>query len=369
MNHEEKGSFFSMAARLTLPQALADIVVESLFVPQWGSHHREGPYLQDHLASMMDQHLAIAKGHFHPEVPEGVRSLISAMHSEFTQALQFILLHDLEKMNCLTLHYEDGTKRAITWPEWLELIEQSQWRTSLLRHEYDGVPLFCAQEHKIAQISYYQEIDGHKRHHGPLAADRLREYQCFSEVLLRAIDLHEVVFQFPVGGINIPLAQKYVQSWPCKDLDFLLLVTYIDQAASIGQDGQPQLGNYIWFAKSCLAMRQYERLLVLVENAHQRGWRVDKHVLNKALQLVCKAPDAFESETAGQVFDRLHRDYTLPSVTREQVLQILAPFNLMIGLKDLIASDMVRDGKISSTSGAALADQNKAVRAALNQLR
>jgi hypothetical protein len=245
-------------ARGSVPRSLFPDVERSFLVPQWGPHHTEGLFLRDHLERVAEALFDAAEGKFSPQIPDRTASLLKEASQRFVgEAWSHVFLHDLEKMNCLTLAYQDGRRESLTWMQWLAKGRTTEDGRAAIQGDAQALRRFC-QALELDHISYFQQG---KRFvtHGRRAAARLRRMQGSSNVLVRTVETHEIAYQFSGGTnrVNIRLFRRFFGDWSEQDVSFALLVNYADQMGSWGVDGTPVLDHFLNMA--CSADAYYGR--------------------------------------------------------------------------------------------------------------
>jgi len=343
-----------------VPADLVADVERSLVVPQVGPYHQEGPFMDSHLVRVLATLEDIADGQIDERVPETVRSLmVKAVESVGLDTCRlYVLLHDADKATCLTLVFTDGSKRAITWGEWTAMFTGTTG---------DELSSFC-QESGIEQISYYQDQDGVKRTHGRVTAERLRGRGDIPEIVVSAIEEHELAFTFGTrGGTNIPLIERMVEGKDDICVGFTFAVNYADQMGSYREDGRPDMGYFLLMTESFVAFRQLAELTARIVKTD----RLHKQKVEKVVADLRRSTDAFRAETADQAYSRIVGDAKLPEVTEAQVrtaLEQAIAEGLPREIIDTIVVEMTSSGKLSSETGKALGRFNRPVRAALATL-
>jgi len=178
-----------------IPEDLRMPVTVSFATPQFGPHHNEGGFMLSHLSLMFDILEDVRRGEFHPNVPDDARAAIKAAVINLSDLLvQHILLHDMEKPNCMTFVYKGERKSAISADEWIAMLQDDQDGERILIGNDEAVADFCTNHH-IVQISYYQETGNGKHAHGAVAAETLRKHggfddECDSDLLRAGLQLH-----------------------------------------------------------------------------------------------------------------------------------------------------------------------------------
>lgn len=354
-------------ARNFVPADLLTEVEQSFWVPQEGPHHKEGPFMWAHLWGVHQALEAVERGEFHSAVPDEVRPhMMAAMATHGEDAGRHVFLHDFKKGDCMTFEREEG-HGCCTYPS-LEA-----WRREVLSVPfYEGLDLtdpddlaYYLRYEMVVKISYYQEVDGVKRAHGAVAAERLAERGDMSNLLIKGIETHEVAFLFgDRGGINLPLFHEHFGAWSEADVAYALLVNYADQMGSLKPDGQPDISDFRWLAKTWRAYVAFQ-----VVKANLDRLRLDQHKATRLMDTLWKSTNAFQNETVDAVIARIRAECELRSFSEAQVRSALMPFvGLSSQLADAIVTDMTRDGKLSADTGKKLGGMNKAVRGALANL-
>lgn len=234
---------------------LSEKIRSSLETPQLGEHHNEGPRMDSHLVLILKTIDSIKDGQFHESVTEaGLKDVMTgvAVRQEAEKIIinpaliDYTFLHDISKSDCLTLKVEGEKKGVeITWEQW-KWIEQSG-----APYKLDGKP--------ITSISYFHPSEGAVGQHGNKAAELLKDKKVPMEII-SAISKHEVAYQF--GKISAAAYEEHFvkPGFSTEQQRFILVASYIDTMASLGQDGQPDLTNFSNLAKSrdnYLLIKQY----------------------------------------------------------------------------------------------------------------
>jgi len=355
-------------ARRTLPADLVEVVATSLDAPQYGPYHGEGPFLDSHLSAVFQSLRDASEGRFHPQVPEYARAAIGeAAKTHAHRAPLHVLLHDVEKVSCMTFVHEDGRKEAVGRADWLRMLDGEEDGPGIRRRDADALARLCRRR-GIGQISYYQEVEGETRTHGKVAADRLRRRGDIDDLVVRGIETHEVAFQFGAkGGVNIPLFEKTFGDWDESEVRYALLVNYADQMGSLGASGEPDISDFLWMARSWDAWGKLQAL----QRHFAAAARVDGQKLERALAGLRRSPTAFQVESYPDVVARIAAEVALPEVTEAQVRAALAPAideGLPEDLAAAIVAEMTSAGKLSAETGRALGPLNRLVRPALARL-
>lgn len=353
---QETRSRLMSLARDLLPADLLPDFEASLSTPQLGPHHNEGPFMDSHLEAMLRTLDDVSRFRFASGVPhEAAAVMDSVVMVHRNDAVLHILLHDIEKQSCLTLVFADGHEEERASLEGLPVESAEAWSA------------YCA-EHGVVQVSYYHGDGESKRSHGKAAAERLRAHGGFSELLLRGIETHEIATVFgDRDGVNIPLFEENFGDLNAAEIAYVLLANYLDQMASLGADGQPDIGDFVWLAKTWLAWRDLEHLKRRLAELD----RLDQHKLSQILGKLRNDKDAFQAESVDVAFERILKEVKLPEVTADQVREALAPAmaeGLPADIAEAIVAEMTSDGKVSSETGKRLGKFNKTVRPALAKL-
>ena len=299
-----------------VPADLRQRVRASLMTPQFGLHHNEGPTLRSHLELMFSVLGGVRDGIFHRDVPEEIRQILRDAAKRYEHLLiPYVFLHDVEKQNCMMFVYPDGeTKYPMSLAQWLIIVNEWGCRDDV---EFGRrLRAFC-MERGIGQISYYQERDGTVHHHGSEAAKFLAGHREVDSLIVRAVGMHEVAFQFGErGGINIPLfeetfalvnADGFGYTWTEAELGFVLLVNYADQMGSLGRNGMPDISDFLWLARTYLAAHKYADLLDRLYDE----MRLDAHRVKRLTEALRVSTSAFSSETVEDALMRIVEECTI----------------------------------------------------------
>lgn len=297
-------------AREVLPRDLWSDFDRSLGTPQFGPYHHEGPFMGSpgsHLELVLDAISAVQRGEFHPDVPEGVRRLMQAAASRHAMSVpMYVLLHDIDKIRCLTFVYGDGRKVPVSYTDWECLLREDPDGPAIRKMDGDSLRRFC-ERRGIRQISYYQNFGGgRERTHGKVTANRLRGRRDISGILVRAIRTHEIAFQFQArGGMNLPLFAETFRGWPEIELGFMLLVNYADQMGSLRPDGSPDLAAFVALARTGLAIPKFWEIhrRVVAETG-----KLDEYGAGRREQILTelwRSTTLLETESIGQAVGRI----------------------------------------------------------------
>ena len=338
----------------------------SLRVPQYGPYHNEGPFMDSHLELIVQALGAVIIGEFDSRVPLGVRDcMYSAAKANTSHLGMYTMLHDLDKANCLTLVSNSGEKQAVSWEEWKHLLTTTDYGNLALNGDGEALVRFCLGLN-LKQISYYQDLPEGKRTHGKVTADRLRGRADIPEIVVMAIETHEVAFQFgSKGGINIPLFEKNFASWTPEQIGFMLLVNYGDQMGSRDSNGQPDISDFVLLAKTFLGYQNFNRLTVLLESAEG----LDKGKVTKAIDTLRKATDAFQAEDVEAAYRRIITECAIPAYDEFKLRLALAPIaakhSVLADLMEPVITALVSAGQIPPELGRQLGPANKDIRTAI----
>ena len=279
-----------------LPPDLVLEVNRSLRTPQFGPHHNEGPFMVHHLMAIMDilQDVFLRK-RFHEKVPNEIRHFIlKEASSHIDKLLLYVFLHDIDKPDCMTFVYKDGRKESVTWRQWAAMVDSHR----LGRFVYQGHFNHGGDDRQqalgnflddlgVKSISYYQKREEGKGRlkvvaHGRSAANRLRRRRDIPELVIKAIETHEVAYQFDQkGGINLKTFRKLFVDWTKDEIAFMLLVNYADMMGSLGRDMRPKIDGFLWLARTYLAVETAKDVLAI---ARENFTQVDQAALDKELE-------------------------------------------------------------------------------------
>lgn len=219
---------------------LVENIVQSFDVPQYGVYHREGMYMDTHLALMLATLERMEKGEFDPSLPPEFLSILSRVmgtelslqeREERKRELQkYALLHDIAKKDCLTVR-GDPVKGDFepTWEEWMALLPED------LRRESDPVALDAFfQSKNWTSLSYFQQSKRHN--HGSEGAVVIREHGREADLLVTAISQHEVSFDFV--NINAELFAETLGGYTEEEQNWIIVASYLDLASALREDGK-----------------------------------------------------------------------------------------------------------------------------------
>lgn len=336
-------------------------IKQSFAVPQVGEYHNEGPFMASHLELILSTLSEVLKGVFHGLIPATVRAMLTRACGTiiYNEMMRYVFLHDLDKMNCLTVGYGNGDQKAVTWPEWQDMLAADTDGWLALNGDGDALFRFCKKA-GIDQISYYQQTgDGDKRQHGKVAAERLRSIPGVTEAMARAIETHEVAYQF--SRISIDTYLKYFGEMSESDRDFALLASYVDTMASFRPNGEPDMRNFWFLAQSRLAAEAF------VELEKRLSTRTDltKHLLTQELDKIRKSPVAFVSETGDEAYERIAKATKVASYDAAKARTALASFSELSEAD--VEAIIANPGDIGKIAGKKLGKRMGEVKVALKQ--
>lgn len=256
-------------AREVLPRDLWPDFERSLGTPQRGPYHNEGPFMDSHLRLVLAAIEAVGRGEFHSDVPEGVRPLMHAAAARYGRLVpMYVLLHDLDKITCLTFVYSDGRKVPVPYEKWQEMLHDDPDGPAVAARDSEALQRFC-ERRGIKQISYYQNLGGGDRTHGRVTASGMRGRHDVPRLVVQAIATHEVAYLFKDrGGLNIPLFDRTFGNCSEIQLGFALLVNYADQMGALQPNGQPTIASFVALARTYLAIPKFWEIhrLVMAES-------------------------------------------------------------------------------------------------------
>lgn len=350
-----------------VPADLQPEVQASFLVPQCGPYHREGRFLESHLVLVLGALEAIQRGEFHPSVPESLRAELQRVANIYAAlATMYVLLHDIDKGNCLTLKFADGREdQVITWDEWQKLVNDYPLAEMIWNGD-EGALDALLEDRQIIQISYFQKVGDSARMHGRVAAERLRARGDIPEVVCRAVDTHEAAYQFGAkGGVNIPLFRKVFADMSDDELLFALVVNLADEMGSHGESG-PDISAFLLLAETAIAAKKFTEVEARLRASDVK---LDEKKLDAALAKLFKATDAFRGEDVDVVYARIAKDCAIPSYSeprlREALSSLVTDGTLAADLLEPLVSGLIANGAIPSEVGKQLGAANKSVRAAI----
>ena len=393
-----------------IPEDLRSWVLKSLMVPQFGPYHREGPFLWYHLKLALKTLEDVGQGVIDARIPKAVTELmieaVNCVGIEFCQ--KYILLHDFDKGSRLSLKLSScsplrtvegkkGDRKEVTLDE---------WSTMFNGETGEELSAFC-QENGIIQISYFHQnpTDDLPGKHGACTAERFKDREDVSEVLKYIVATHENSKDY--SGVDIGRAFKLFN---CDDLvaGLILVCNYADQMASLRENGEPDLTNFINFSYSFLALRKFELLCGqlgkhgLFLSVHEKEMKkrgpyttygsrtrnpiqydgltpfsqrldlpnhLDGVKMADMVRSLKNAKDAFREETVQKASDRIIKACQLQLHSRQEVCAVLSGIALPEEILTMVVEDMGNLGILSQETGRGLGRYNKDVRKALKKLR
>ena len=230
-------------------------VQTSLFTPQRGKYHNEGNIMMSHLNEMG---ACLNDKTYVPHLSKEVLEKVSKYDWSRETIQTYIMLHDIMKPHCMTFVYDDGTKKPVTWSEWMDMynevgelydIESKYWFDEALDH------------FGVESISYFQAGKPF-RAHGPLAANLIEECGGVSPMIVEAIRNHEKAFGFlDENGktkINLKSFRKNFGYLSDEGVVFCLLTSLLDQMASVRKDSSIDVTAYKALEANYLAWLEQE---------------------------------------------------------------------------------------------------------------
>jgi len=301
---------------------------------------------------------------FRVPVAEAIKCLMEqAVVRYHDLAQQYFLLHDVAKKDCLTLQYTGGYKEEVTWAEWQTMLAARENGRLAAGGDGEALAQFC-EEARIERIQYFQK----GRKHGVVAAERLRSHTDISPLVVRTIGTHDIAFTFgDRNGINLPLWFETFGDFTEDELGFMFLVNYADQVSSLGPDGQPDLRNFFWLAKTYLAAKQFLALKARLEDTPGLDGSKVEGEINRLRQ----SKEAFQSETADQEYDRSTAACEVPTYDRDKLEAELKKLTdeeaIDSGTATEIFEAVLATGQIPSELGRRLGKANSRVRSAIGR--
>lgn len=349
-----------------VPREFHGDVELSFWVPQCGPHHNEGGFLVSHLALVMDALEAMKAGEFHPAVPEDLRVELSrVINAHPDVAVLYVLVHDVDKGNTMTLKFSDGREESVSWSQWEALVHAHPRAADIRQGNEDALDEMLASN-GIVQISYYQKTGDTFRAHGKVAADRLRASGSVPEIVLKAVETHEIAFQFAAkGGTNIPLFRRVFGGMSDDEIMFALAVNLADQMGSWVAVNEPDITPFLLLAETAEAHRK----LSYLEERFKGMEGLDAQKVEKVLSGLLKATDAFRNETVGAVCERIVRDCAIPKYSEPKLREMLQPLvnsgTIPADLLEPLVAGLVANGAVPADIGKQLGKANKPVRDAI----
>lgn len=263
---------------------LAEDIKKSLSTPQIGENHNEGPKMDAHLKLILENLRKIAMHQFPEELdafPE-IKAILTdvVMHGSAANGenvllnpslVDYALMHDLEKPNCLSLKF-DGRKDKveITWEEWQGIEARGEPYSYI---DQDG------KESPISAISYFHQSKGKEGTHGYRGAQKITVLAPeVPKTIVDAINKHEVAYQFT--RVNAATYEEHFvkPGFTEEEQKFILAASYIDTMSSLkkasdGQTLKPDLSNYIFLVRS-------RKNYLLIKKAMDDGLKFRENELN-----------------------------------------------------------------------------------------
>lgn len=282
----------------SLPPDLVLVVDKSLRTPQYGPHHNEGPFMVHHLMTIIETLQDVfQRKTFESKVPNEIRRLILDEASKhLDKLLLYVFLHDIDKPDCMTFVYKDGRKESVSWMKWHELINSHRLGKFVYQGQFDRAGDDRQQalanlldDLGVKSISYYQKREEGKGKpkvvaHGKSAARWLSRRGDIPALVIKAIEAHEVAYQFDQkGGVNLKLFRKLFSDWKTDEIAFMLLVNYADMMGSLGVDMQPKIDGFLWLARTHLAVETGKDVLAI---AAEKSIEIDMNALDQELERI-----------------------------------------------------------------------------------
>ena len=227
---------------------LKELLLRQLSTPQLGEYHNEGTRMYSHLLLIFKTLEDVVKGKFHPDLTDsGVRQILSKLIDKNvavnSDLLEYMFLHDLNKMDCLTLKLVDqDQKLEVSCKEWGEFSNIDNG------FSYNGT--------EIESIGYFHQSKGRDGMHGNYAVAILKEMNLeVDSTILAAIAKHEVAYQFYNVSARSYMNHIVDAGFDLAQQNFILVASYIDTMSSLRNDMQPDLTNFLNFYNS---RRNYE---------------------------------------------------------------------------------------------------------------
>jgi hypothetical protein len=237
---------------------LVEHLTQSFEVPQYGVYHREGMYMDTHLALMISVLERMTKDGIDPALPPELQSILSQTIGEGLSSQErdrrkkelqkYVLLHDISKKDCLTVRDSVSGDFEPTWEEWLAMLPED------LRREPDPVALDAFFQSKgWTSISYYQQ--NKRRFHGAEGAKVIREHGKETDLLAAAIEQHEVSFAFE--HISAELFAETLGGYTEEEQNWIIVASYLDLLSALQEGGKVDAAPIL----NMLASRENLRLI------------------------------------------------------------------------------------------------------------
>lgn len=229
-----------------LPGNLVQKVRTGLSVPQVGGHHNEGPFMRSHLNKIFLAMGDALIGMIPLDVPTAIANILVEMAQKHEEdAARYVLLHDICKMDCLTLNCTDGS-RPVTWDDWSDMMHGDMENKDRLNE--------AVRQYGIQSIGYHQTLpSGESRTHGEEGARILRGVPGLSPLIVEGIARHEVAYQFE--NVNPGTFDRHFGKVPEGDIHFLMLCCYLDTAGTCPDGKNPDMRNFVMFVNSYLSWK------------------------------------------------------------------------------------------------------------------
>ncbi len=318
--------------------------IEASFqVPQWGEYHNEGLFMDTHLDLILNNLEQLRQGEMPASLPEETRVALTATASGNAEVLEkYVFLHDISKMDTLLVKKKgpDGksVQQKVSWDEWQASVPP----------DAQGDPVAMRawlKQNGIEGISYYhpseQGVEG--KQHGQEGADEVRELGLeIDPAVLVAIENHEVAYQF--SKPKAETYRKYFGKMTDGERNMALTASYIDTAASLGKNGEPDLSNF----QALVESKRGDELIGAVEGQLPSTEGLDPKKVAKLLADLKKAEMPIPEKTPEQLLARFKKEckFTVynPSVLDESLTEIIKNGQIDDGEKQRIL-ELVRSGQ------------------------
>ena len=218
---------------------LVEHITQSFDVPQYGVYHHEGMYMDTHLALMLSVLERMTKEGMDPALPPELQSILSQTIGEGLslqerdtrkkELQKYVLLHDIAKKDCLTVRDSVSGDFEPTWDEWLAMLPEH------LRREPNPVALDAFFQSKgWTSVSYYQQ--NKRRFHGAEGAKVIREHGKETDLLVAAVEQHEVSFAFE--HISAEFFAETLGGYTEEEQNWIMVASYLDLVSALQEDGK-----------------------------------------------------------------------------------------------------------------------------------
>lgn len=276
--------------------ALRANITRSFSVPQFGPYHNEGMFMDKHLELILANIQDVKQGKFPDSVPQEARAMMQEVASGNERTLKmYALLHDISKADSLTIKYANGVAVEPTWDEWTATL------TPEARNDPREFEDFCHVQ-GITGVSYFQKEKGNK--HGEMGAQHLadlREDMGVPQTVLTAIKNHEVAYQFQ--KVSIKTYEKYFGDLNEEETKWVITASYIDTMGSIGEQGSPNLSNFIAMVDTVYNYKTIKQAKTAIETSPD----TDPKKVEKAIDALRKQ-EVRITEDANTLIDRLKQE-------------------------------------------------------------